>query len=127
MAKGIRRQRDPYRSLALPNAGSKFATPASLKTDLHYEKLGIYQRWTWDRFLRLATFLKITPYELGSLACVTHSQVEVLRNTNRLKLNGPGKNRPGALVLTLLETYCCRMYTKDIIESPFPNLNKAAP
>lgn len=126
MPRGVRTLLSPYNALHLPNAGSKYQTPASLKIDLHYAHLEIYERWNWARFIQLAKFLNITPFELGSIACITHDQVESFSRTNRLRI-GQASNRSAALVLTLLESHCCKAYTTDVIENPFPDLNVAAP
>lgn len=110
-----------YHELRLPNAGEKTQTPASLKIDVHYAHLRMYERWDWERFVRLAVFLNVTPFELGSIACVTHRHVRDFERTNRLK-NGGSADRSAALVLTLLEAHCCKAYSKDVIEDPFPKL-----
>lgn len=109
----------------LPNTGSKNQTAASLKIDLHYAKLEIFTRWNYERFLRLAAFLQLTPYELGSLACITHRQVDSFRTTNILS-DGfrKAKNYSAALVLTVLEAHACQAFTDDVVKNPFPNLNE---
>ena len=114
-----------YDSLLLPNHGSEHQTPASLRIDLHFAHLKVYERWDWTRFQRLATFLNLTPHELGSIACITHHQVDQFYKTNRLKLGG-ARDRSGALVLTLIESHCCKAYSQDVIENPFPNFNQNA-
>ncbi len=111
-----------YDSLILPNAGSPHATPASLRCDLHFAHLKAYERWDWARFQRLAVFLNLTVYELGSIACITHHQVELFEKTNRLKLGG-ARDRSGTLVLTLIEYHMCKAYSTDVIEDPFPKIN----
>ncbi len=126
MPKGKRTLFSPYNALRLPNAGEKTQTPASLKIDLWYHQLNIYDRWTWERFQRLAEFLRVTPYELGSIVCITHKQVDHYRLRNKL-MDGANQNRSAALVLTLLETFCCKAYTNDIVENIFPDLNTVSP
>lgn len=126
MPKGKRTLFSPYNELSLPNAGEKTQTPASLKIDLWYEHRNIYRRWDWERFKRLAAFLSVTPYELGSIVCITHKQVDCYREKNRL-VDGRSKNRSAALVLTILETFCCKAYTKDVVHDVFPDLNTVSP
>lgn len=111
----------------LPNTGSKFQTPASLKIDLHYAKLDLFTRWNYERFLRLAAFLQLTPYELGSLACITHRQVDTFRAANTLSVGTrKSKNYAAALILTVLEGHTCKAWTEDVIENPFPSLNNVS-
>jgi len=109
----------------IPNRGSTNQTPASLQIDLHYAKNEIYTRWNYERFLRLAAFLKLTPYELGSLACIPHRHVDQFRDCNVLKA-GRSRNYAAALVLTILEAHVCKAFTDDIVENPFPNLNEVS-
>lgn len=108
--------------LELPNRDSDIQTPASLKIDLRYAKLQIYDRWTYDRFVRLATFLNLTAGELASLACIPHRSLPTFERRNRLKV-GPGKNYGSAFLLTLIEAHVCREWTHDIIANPFPDLS----
>lgn len=120
------RPRSPFRRVdddgwRLPNARGKNQTPASLKIDLHYAHLRIYERWNWDRFVRLANFLGVTPYELGSIVCIQHRSIDAFKSENRLKV-GRRADRAAALVLTLLEAHCQKLYSDDIIENPFPTL-----
>lgn len=117
-----KRSDDPWTQIQLPNAGSKLATPASLKIDLHYARLRIWERWDWERFVRLAKFLQITPVELASLACLPHRDLENFQKRNRLFI-ARRKNVAAALVLTLIEAHCCTAFTKDVLENPFPDLN----
>lgn len=110
--------------LTLPNAGRPTQTPASLNIDLHYAKLHVWERWTFDRYVRLAKFLNLTLYELASLACLDHRQIPILENRNRL-FKGGARDRSGALVLTLLEAFVCKQHTNDIVADVFPDLNTA--
>lgn len=107
--------------LRLPNEGSKLATPSTLSIDLHYAQLRIWERWTWERFSRLCTFLKVTPAELASIACIPHNQLDAFQQRNRVMQSGSA-NRAAAMVLTLLEAHVCAEFTKDVLENPFPNL-----
>lgn len=110
--------------ISLPNAGEKTQTPSTLRIDLHYEMLGIYRRWNWERFSRLAAFLNVTPYELGSTACITHKQVTAFKEKNRLLLAARVPHRAAALLLTVIEWNACKEFTNDVIANPFPNLTK---
>ena len=113
---------DEWIDLELPNRNSDIQTPASLKIDLRYAKLQIYDRWTYDRFVRLATFLNLTAGELASLACIPHRSLPVFERRNRLKI-GLCKNYGSAFLLTLIEAHVCREWTHDIIANPFPDLS----
>jgi hypothetical protein len=112
--------------LRLPNEGSKIATPATLNVDLRYAQLRIWDRWTWERFTRLCSFLNVTPAELASIACIPHNQLPAFESRNRL-MQGVAPNRAAALVLTLLEAHVCAAFTTDIVENPFPNLDARQP
>lgn len=114
------------RGLRLPNEGSKLQTPATLGIDLHYAQLGIWSRWTWERFSRLCTFLQVTPPELASIACIPHNQLEIFEQRNRV-MQGSAPNRAAALVLTLLEAHVATAYTTDVVANPFPDLNARSP
>lgn len=103
----------------LPNVGSPHQTPASLATDAHYMSLRLVPRWDWDRFARLSAFLKLTPYELGSLALITHKEVGAWSQNNLLPMKEADARR-AALILTLIEAHILKDYTSDIIENPFP-------
>lgn len=111
-----------WKSNALPNHRSKKQTPASFNIDLHYAKLEIWQRWDFERFVRLAKFLNLTLEELASLACVSHNQLPSLERSNRL-WKGPYKDHGCAMVLTMLEAHVCRAYTTDVVSDAFPNLD----
>lgn len=101
----------------LPNRGSIHRTPASLHIDLHYAKLQIRERWNWERYCRLAAFLKYTPYELGSLCCIPHTKVTLAEKYNQF-------SPTAALVLTMLEAHFCHDFLYDAIQHPFPDLNQ---
>lgn len=121
-----RKSADPWKAIRLPNAGSELQTPASLKLDLHFEGIRVWQRWDYERFIRLATFLKLTPGELASTACVPHRALAALEKRNRL-YNGGSPDRAAALVLTLLEHHVASAYTKDTVANAFPDLTQVAP
>lgn len=107
----------------LPNKGSAGQTPASLAIDVHYARLMLVERWNWERFVKLCTFLKMTPYEVASLVLLPHQCVEAYRAKNVLPMRRPHASSV-ALSLTLLEAYLMRGLTEDIISSPFPDLNQ---
>jgi hypothetical protein len=111
-------------SPSLPNAGSKYQTPNTLRIDVHYANLLLAERWTWDRFNRLASFLQISHAELASAVTLSHRALEKYESTNRIP-NRDGNGRAIALLLTLLETHCCGEWTNDVIQKPFPDLNHA--
>jgi hypothetical protein len=115
---------DPWNRILLPNAGSKKATPASLRVDLEYERKNIWGRWVWERYVRLCNLLKLTPEELASVACVPHRALPLFERNNHL-FNGRSPDRSGALVLTLLEAHVAGHLTKDVVENPFPDLTSS--
>ncbi len=97
----------------LPNKGSPHQSPSSLLIDVHYAKLNLVRRWNWDRFHRLAAFLRLTHGELASLVCIQHSHLNGIQRRNVF----PG---PAALLLTLLEAQVLAKCSNDIIPQPFP-------
>lgn len=111
-----------YEQVAMPNAGSPHQTPASLNVDLRYAELGLYTRWTWDRFTRLAAFCRLTPYELASVVGMRHAQVDQLEKCNQLK-SGTARDGCAAFALTLFEAHACAAYTSDVIENLIPPIN----
>lgn len=109
----------------LPNHGSKNATPASLKIDLHYAKRDIFTRWNFERFLRLAAFLKLTPYELGSLAGIAHKDVDLFREANVLVDFRNRRHYAAAILLTNFEWHATKAFTDDVVNDVFPNLSQS--
>ncbi len=105
-----------------PNYGSENATPASLKIDLHYRELHIWERWTWIRYCRLAKFLRLTPEELASIVCVPHSRLARFEQENHLFAYAGAPDRAAALLLTILETQVMGHLTHDVVEKVFPEL-----
>lgn len=105
----------------MPNHGSPFQTPSTVLIDVHYCKLLLVERWTWERFTRLCAFLRISNAELASAVLMPHKMLAAYERDNRIP-NRSGAARPIALLLTLLESHCCRHMTKDVIENPFPKL-----
>ena len=96
------------------NRGSKHRTPRSYTFDLHYADLGVISRWDRDRYYRLCSFLQLTPYELASMICWPHSQVDSAVANSKF----PG---PVALLLTLVEAQVMQNYTRDVILNPLPS------
>jgi len=96
----------------LPNRGSKLETPASLRIDLRYARLGIKKRWDWDRFIRTAAFLNYTPAELASIICLRHSHLDKCQREN-------GFPEAVCMLLTLLEARAMAQYRADAILDPF--------
>lgn len=115
-----------YRKFAynprLPNLGSKGQTPASLAIDVHYGNLLLVERWDWERYVKLCTFLKMTACEVASLVMLPHAAVEKYQRKNILPMKRAHASSV-ALNLTLLEAYLMRGLTDDVISNPFPNLN----
>lgn len=108
----------------LPNSGSPNATPASLKIDLHYAKREVFTRWNYERFLRLAAFLRLTPYELGSLAGIPHREVDAFRAANVLVDGRSRRNYAATILLTNFEWHACKAFTDDVVKDIYPNLNE---
>ena len=107
-----------------PNFGSKNATPGSRLIDLHYQRLFIYERWTWERFDRLAAALKITPYELASIVGLPHKCVAKWEYKTQMPLSQHNGGLGVALCLTVLEAHILAAFTEDIIKNPYPDLTK---
>jgi hypothetical protein len=105
----------------LPNGNSPGRTPSSVIIDVHYAKLLLVERWTFDRYKRLCKYLSMTPCEVASLALMPHSDVSVFEQTNQLH---PQRARPIAMLLTLLEAHVAGKFFHDVIDNPFPDLNK---
>jgi hypothetical protein len=124
MPRGVKSPFSLPAHLRLPNEQSPWQTPATLQIDLHYCRLRVWERWTYERFVRLAKFLNVTPVELASAACIPHRAIATLKERNHLYL-GRVPDRAGALVLTLLEAHVAKHFTTDVIENPFPNLNSS--
>lgn len=103
----------------LPNQSSAHKTPGSQLVDLHYARLRLVERWDWMRFVRLANFLQLTPWELASLALIRHDLLEAYKRRGMLPMRSPA---PTALILTLLEAQALKGWVNDIIPNPFPSL-----
>lgn len=107
----------------LPNAASEFRTATTTLIDLHYSNLRIAERWDWDRFQRLCSFLKVTEYELASLVLCPHDWIPKFREHNRIPCSVSGGGRAVAMMLTVLEAKVLRRLVPDVIDEPMPNLN----
>lgn len=108
-----------------PNPNSKFQTVTSLHYDCHYTRLRLTERWTWERYAKLAYFLRMTPCELASFVLLPHSMVLNYQRTGRLPRSCA---RPIALILTLIEAYLMGRYApKDVITDPFPKAPDGLP
>ncbi len=107
----------------LPNSDSDFTTATTKIIDIHYSNKRIAERWTWERFERLCSFLKLTHYELASLVCCPHSWVAKIRDENRIPCSVNGGGRAVGMLLTLLEARVLKKLVPDVITNPFPNLN----
>lgn len=108
------RQRKTDYARPLPNAGSNRQTVASKIFDI---KHSTNEGWTWERFIRLASSLTLTPEELASYACMRHSQVPLFQFNNRIT----GISRaPLELILTLIERHHVGSMTGT--PDPFPKL-----
>jgi len=107
----------------LPNQGSRLQTPSTLLIDVHYSKLLLVERWTWERFTRLCAFLQISPAELASSVLMPHDYLLNYERTNRIH-RSRAVALPIALLLTCLELRCCGEMTNDVIRNPFPDLSQ---
>lgn len=107
----------------LPNAGSEHTTATTKLLDLHYSNLRIAERWTWDRYQRLCSFLKLTEYEMASLCLMPHDWVAKLKEHNRLPCAVNGGGRAVAMILTMIEARVLKRYVPDVIDNPMPNVN----
>lgn len=126
MARSVLRwQKQGYGYLPpLPNSGSPHTTATTKLIDLHYSNLRIAERWTWDRYQRLCSFLKLTEYELASLCLMPHDWVGKMRERNRLPCVGQGGGRAVAMLLTMTEATVMKNYVPDVIVNPMPNMNR---
>lgn len=109
----------------LANPNSDGQTAASLMIDVHYMNLYLRERWTWERYTKLCLFLRMTAYEVASLARIPHHCIPAYKLRNTLPLHD-AHAESAALILTLLESYLMKGLTEDIIEQPFPDLNQCS-
>jgi len=89
-------------------------TVTSVLIETHYQNLLIIERWTWERFVRLAKFFQFTPLELGSLVMMDGNALQRYRKNNLPPI------RSAALLLTMLEFNVMKNWTDDVIANPFP-------
>lgn len=108
----------------IPNRDSPLSTPSSKLLDLHYANLLLIERWSWDRYIKLCEFLKMTPAELASLVLMPHAWLERYEDQNMLDYGLAKGSLAVALILTLIEAHTMQTVTKDVILNPFPNRNK---
>lgn len=104
-----------------PNHGSRRQTTTTLLIDAHYADLCLIERWTWERFQRLASFLQLTHAELASLALLPHAWLTQWPKTNILPIPRDQGAYAQALLLTLLEARVLQNWSNDIIANPFPS------
>lgn len=104
----------------LPNVGSTHSTPTTQLLDCHWSTMSLVRRWDWVRFVRLANFLQMTPWELASLAMIKHAALEGYKRRGVLPVQNPSAT---ALLLTLLEAQAMKGWTADIIVNPWPSLS----
>lgn len=102
-----------YRSTLTANRHSEHRTHATIRFDIHYAKIALIERWDWKRFIKLSVFLRLTPYELGSLIALPHAHVNFAQRDNHF-------SGPAALILTLLEAQVMSKFTNDVIANPLP-------
>lgn len=107
----------------LLNKDSEGQTPASLAIDIHYLNLRLVERWTWERYLRLCVYLKLTEYELASLVRLPHKVIGKYRAGFSLPLPR-GSAESVALLLTLVETHFMQGLRGDVITEIFPKVNR---
>ncbi len=107
----------------LPNAGSDHTTATTKLLDLHYSNLRIAERWTWDRYQRICSVLKVTEYEMASLSLMPHDWIPKFKTRNRIPCSVLGGGRAVAMLLTMIEARVMKKLVPDVIEEPMANLN----
>lgn len=68
--------------------------------DIHHAKTDINGRWDAERFLRLASFLELTPHEMASMLMIRHKTMDTLIANN---MDIRGGNRSLYLLLSIIE------------------------
>ena len=114
-----RRLRD-FQGRTLPNIGSPYATPASLNIDAQYAIAFRQHPWTWDRFIRLCSFLKVTPGELASAVGIPHNELRGFKQ--EIRLRGPGA-MAWQLMLTTYETTAYSPVANPVQPNPLADLD----
>ncbi len=107
--------------IELPNEDSEHQTPCSLQIDVHYTRLFIQNAWNWDRYIRLCSFLRLTPAELASIVRMPHEDLRGFEETLRLN---PKRRGPLELLLTVFEATVYGELSGDTVKNPFPDLSK---
>lgn len=109
-----------YQGRALPNIGSEHATQASLQIDANYAIAFRQHPWTWDRFIRLCSFLNVTPGELASAVRMPHSCLPGFERDIRMRGEGAGA---WELLLTSYETAAYSPIADPVQPNPFADLH----
>lgn len=107
----------------LPNADSEFTTATTKLIDINYSNKRIAERWTWERYQRLCSFLKVTEAELASLVLMPHAWLPKFRDYSQIPCSVTGGGRAVAMLLTLLEARVLKKLVPDVVKHPIPNLN----
>lgn len=108
----------------LPNSDSELTTATTKLLDLHYSNLRIAERWTWQRYQRLCSVLKLTEAELASLCLMPHRWLAGFKENDRMPCSINGGGRAVAMILTLLEARVMKRVVPDVIIYPFPDLQQ---
>ena len=103
------------RDRSLPEGINLKQTLGSKRIDLHYAKLNIPRRWTWDRFELLCSVLRVTHREMASVLCLPPHAIKHAYFANCF-------SGPAALLLTLIEANVMKGIT-DTIENPLASLS----
>lgn len=103
------------RDKALPENLNLKQTLGSVRIDLHYAKLNLPRRWTWERFDLLCSVLRVTHREMASVLCLPAHAIKSAFFANCF----PG---PAALLLTLIEADVMKGIT-DTIDKPIASLS----
>lgn len=106
---------------AFTNLGSKGQTAASVMLDTHWSMMRLESRWTWERFVRLAKFLEMTPYELASLVMLRHQDVPSYLERGMMHPKHR-TTRLIALFLQLVENHVMGAWDPAVVLDPFPHL-----
>ena len=107
---------------SLPNSGSPLQTASSILIDARYARMFVERPWTWDRYLRLCSYLKLMPAEQASIVRMPHSDLALFERDLRLPAVRRG---PVELLLEQFERYHCERLKKYPPEAVFPDLPHA--
>lgn len=102
------------RDRSLPADLNLKQTLGSKRIDLHYAKLNIPRRWTWNRFNLLCSVLRVTHREMASVLCLPPTAIRTAYFANSF-------SGPAALLLTLIEADVMKGIT-DTIDNPLASL-----